>query len=125
MTGAAVVLIPFARPWDIRWEAFSVSVAPAADGRRLPVLVAYLWMVLIATVVAYILGVHAVRRLSAAVGATVASLEVVGGALVAWGLVGETLSGFQIVGGLILLSGALLAQTATRSASRRPVVAAS
>ncbi|MGP4100523.1 EamA family transporter [Nonomuraea sp. KM90] len=125
MTGAAVVLIPFARPWDVRWEAFTVSVAPAADGQRLPVLVAYLWMVLVATVVAYILGVHAVRRLSAAVGATVASLEVVGGALVAWGLLGETLSGFQIVGGSILLSGALLAQTATRSASRRPVVAAS
>ncbi|MGN9847107.1 EamA family transporter [Nonomuraea sp. H19] len=94
MTGAAVVLIPFARPWDIPWDAFTVSVTPAAGGRTLPVLVAYLWMALVATVVAYILGVNAVRRLSAAVGATVASLEVIGGAVVAWGLVGETLGVF-------------------------------
>ncbi|MFI7707101.1 EamA family transporter [Nonomuraea sp. NPDC049480] len=120
MTGAAVVLVPFARPWDIPWEAFTVSVAPEG-GRTLPVLAAYLWMVLIATVVAYILGVNAVRRLSAAVGATVASLEVIGGAMVAWALVGETLGVFQILGGLIVLSGALLAQTATASAGPSPV----
>ncbi|GAA3110668.1 hypothetical protein GCM10020001_031380 [Nonomuraea salmonea] len=70
-------------------------------------------MVLVATVVAYILGVNAVRRLSAAVGATVASLEVIFGAVVAWALVGETLGAFQIFGGLIVIGGALLAQTAT------------
>ncbi|MET7328755.1 EamA family transporter [Nonomuraea sp. NPDC005650] len=120
MTGAAVVLIPFARPWDIPWAAFTATVAPDG-GRTLPVLGAYLWMVLIATVTAYILGVNAVRRLSAAVGATVASLEVIGGAVVAWALVGETLGFFQIVGGLLVLSGALLAQTATSSPQPAPV----
>ncbi|MFI7126343.1 EamA family transporter [Nonomuraea sp. NPDC050153] len=119
MTGAAVVLIPFARPWDIPWAAFTATVAPDG-GRTLPVLGAYLWMVLIATVTAYILGVNAVRRLSAAVGATVASLEVIGGAVVAWALVGETLGFFQIVGGLLVLSGALLAQTATSSPRPAP-----
>ncbi|MFG1704030.1 DMT family transporter [Nonomuraea sp. M3C6] len=122
LAGAAVVLIPFARPWDIPWAAFTVSATPAEGGQTLPVLAAYLWMVLIATVTAYILGVNAVRRLSAAVGATVASLEVIGGAVVAWALVGETLGGFQIVGGLIVLSGALLAQTATASAQPSPAV---
>ncbi|MEV4017003.1 EamA family transporter [Nonomuraea angiospora] len=119
MAGAAVVLIPFARPWDIPWAAFTATVAPEG-GRTLPVLGAYLWMVLIATVIAYILGVNAVRRLSAAVGATVASLEVIGGAVVAWALVGETLGVFQIVGGLLVLSGALLAQTATAGAPPSP-----
>ncbi|MCK2218757.1 EamA family transporter [Actinomadura sp. ATCC 31491] len=118
MTGAAVVLIPFARPWDIPWTAFTTSAAPAplvpgAGGHPLPVLAAYLWMVLVATVIGYVLGVHAVRRLSAAVGATVASLEVIAGALAAWALAGETLGAFQIVGGLVVLSGALLARTAT------------
>ncbi|MEV1003111.1 EamA family transporter [Nonomuraea sp. NPDC050202] len=125
MAGAVVVLTPFARPWDLPWEAFTVSVTPSADGLTLPVVVAYLWMVVVATVVAYILGVSAVRRLSAAVGVTVASLEVIGGGVVAWGLVGETLGGFQIVGGLIVLSGALLAQTATGSggkAGREPAL---
>ncbi|MFG3438992.1 DMT family transporter [Nonomuraea sp. NPDC047897] len=111
MLGAAVVLAPFARPWNIPWEAFAVSATPQG-GVTLPVAGAYLWMVLIATVTAYILGVNAVRRLSAAVGATVASLEVIGGAVVAWALLGETLGGFQILGGLLVLSGALLAQTA-------------
>ncbi|MFI7610549.1 EamA family transporter [Nonomuraea terrae] len=125
MTGAAVVLTPFASPWDIPWGAFTTSVTPAAGGQALPVLVAYLWMVLPATVVAYILGVHAVRRLSAAVGATVASLEVIAGAVLAWVLAAETLGVFQIVGGVILLSGALLAQTRTGFAARRPAVPAS
>jgi drug/metabolite transporter (DMT)-like permease len=112
MTGAAVVLIPFSRPWDIPWEAFAATAAPGG-GLRLPVLGAYLWMVLVATVTAYILGVNAVRRLSAAIGATVASLEVIGGAVVAWALLDERLGGLQILGGLLVLSGALLAQTAS------------
>ncbi|MEU8245419.1 EamA family transporter [Nonomuraea sp. NPDC048916] len=121
MAGAATVLLPFARPWGIPWESFTVSVAPQG-GITLPVLGAYLWMVLIATVTAYILGVNAVRRLSAAVGATVASLEVIGGAVVAWALVGETLGAFQIIGGLIVLSGALVAQTASTRRSPAPVL---
>ncbi|MGI5287015.1 EamA family transporter [Nonomuraea polychroma] len=120
MTGAAVVLIPFARPWNIPWDAFTTSATPSEAGLALPVLAAYLWMVLIATVTAYILGVNAVRRLSAAVGATVATLEVIGGALVAWALLGETLGVFQIIGGLIVLSGALLAQTATAAPDPSP-----
>jgi drug/metabolite transporter (DMT)-like permease len=112
MTGAAVVLAPFAQPWNIPWHVFTVTATP--DGAvTLPVLGAFLWMVLVATMIAYILGVNAVRRLSAAVGATVASLEVIAGAVVAWVLVGEALGPFQIFGGLIVLSGALLAQTAT------------
>lgn len=113
LIGSAVILVPFARPWNIPWDAFTRTATPSAGAHTLPVLGAYLWMVLIATVAAYILGVNAVRRLSAAVGATVASLEVIGGAVVAWALVGETLGVFQIVGGLIVLTGALLAQTAT------------
>ncbi len=70
-------------------------------------------MIVVATVAAYILGVTAVRRLSAAVGSTVASLEVIAGAVVAWILLGEALGAFQILGGLIVLTGAYLAQRAT------------
>ncbi|MFD9940778.1 DMT family transporter [Nonomuraea sp. NPDC059023] len=125
MIGAAVVLAPFAQPWNIRWSAFTQTVAPNG-GVALPVLGAYVWMVLVATVMAYILGVNAVRRLSAAVGATVASLEVIGGAIVAWALLRESLGLFQIIGGLTVLSGALLAQTATAQPApvREPVHAA-
>lgn len=117
MTGAAVVLVPLAQPWQIPWEAFATTATPVGAA-TLPVLGAYLWMVVVATLAGYILGVNAVRRLSAAVGSTVASLEVIAGAVLAWALVGETLGVFQIAGGLIVLTGALLAQTAT--AARQP-----
>jgi drug/metabolite transporter (DMT)-like permease len=111
MAGAAVILAPMARPWDIPWQVFAGSAT--VGGHTLPVAGAAAWLVLAATVTAYITGVIAVRRLSAAIGATVASLEVLAGAVIAWVLVGEHLGGAQIVGGAILLGGALLAQSAT------------
>ncbi|GIG80175.1 EamA family transporter [Planotetraspora kaengkrachanensis] len=111
MAGSAVVLLPISQPWNIPWEAFGTTVA--LGGHSLPVAGAVLWLVLVATVIAYFTGVTAVRRLSAAVGATVASLEVIAGAVIAWILLGEHLGAAQIVGGLIVLAGALLAQSAT------------
>lgn len=111
LVGAAVLLVPFAQPWNLPWEVFGTSAT--LGGHTLPVVGAFLWMIVVATVLAYILGVTAVRRLSAAVGATVATLEVIAGAVIAWALVGETLGFFQVVGGLTVLTGALLAQTAT------------
>lgn len=112
MLGAAVALLPFAQPWNIPWEAFTLTVAPGG-GHALPALGAVIWMILVATVLGYILGVTAVRRLSAAIGSTVASLEVIAGAVIAWVLVGEALGPFQVIGGLTVLTGAYLAQRAT------------
>ncbi|SNT52254.1 Threonine/homoserine efflux transporter RhtA [Streptosporangium subroseum] len=114
LLGSALVLLPISQPWNIPWEAFTRTVAPEG-GYLLPALAAVIWMIVIATVAAYILGVTAVRRLSAAIGSTVASVEVVAGAVIAWVLVGEALGPFQIVGGLIVLFGAYLAQRATAS----------
>ena len=111
MAGSAVVLLPISQPWNIPWEAFGTTAA--LGGHTLPVAGAALWLVLVATVIAYFTGVTAVRRLSAAIGATVASLEVIAGAVIAWVLLGEHLGAAQIVGGLIVLAGALLAQSAT------------
>lgn len=123
MAGAAVVLLPIARPWGLRWAAFTESVT--IDGRTLPVAVAAGCLIAVATVAAYLLGVTAVRRLSAAVGATVATLEVIAGAVIAWVLLGEALGPAQILGGLTVLAGALLAQTATvrRTAAPAPASA--
>lgn len=118
MAGAAVVLLPIARPWDIRWAAFTETAT--IDGRTLPVAAATGCLIVVATVAAYVLGVTAVRRLSAAVGATVATLEVIAGAVVAWVLLGEALGPAQITGGLIVLAGALLAQTATARRTAEP-----
>ncbi|MEU9888317.1 DMT family transporter [Sphaerisporangium sp. NPDC051011] len=116
LAGSAVALIPLARPWEIAWTAFGTSTT--IGGHTLPVLGAALWLITVSTVTAYVTGVAAVRRLSAAVGATVASLEVVTGALIAWLLLGEQLGAAQIAGGAVVLAGALLAQTATAGVSR-------
>ncbi|WP_169948754.1 DMT family transporter [Microbispora sp. H11081] len=111
MLGSAVVLLPISRPWAVDWAAFAGTVE--VSGRTVPVAVAAVVLVVVATVIAYTTGVTAVRRLSAAVGATVASVEVIAGAVIAWVLLGERLGTAQIIGGLIVLAGALLAQTAT------------
>ncbi|MFS1300415.1 EamA family transporter [Streptosporangium longisporum] len=112
LLGAAVVLTPISRPWDIPWGAFGGTATPV-PGHTLPAVVALVCLIVVATVLAYILGVLAVRRLSAAVGSTVASLEVIAGAVAAWILLGEALGPFQIAGGAIVLVGAYLAQRAT------------
>lgn len=114
--GATVALVPLSRPWDIPWAALGETAT--INGTTLPAFAAAAVLVVVATVVAYITGVTAVRRLSAAVGSTVASLEVVAGAVIAWVLVGEALGPFQIVGGAVVIAGALLAQTAARGAGR-------
>ena len=123
MLGAAVVYLPIARPWDIPWAALT-GTATVGD-RTLPAIAAAACLILVATVAAYVTGVTAVRRLSAAVGSTVASIEVVAGSLIAWVLLGERLGTWQIIGGVILLAGALVAQTATaRPAHAGPAGAA-
>ncbi len=69
---------------------------------------------------AYAASVAALRRLTAAIGATVASLEVIATVLIAWGLLGETLGPAQLTGGVIVLVGALLAQRALISPVAEP-----
>ncbi|MER5647949.1 DMT family transporter [Streptosporangium sp. NPDC002524] len=121
LLGAAAVLLPISRPWDIPWGEISGTATPEG-GLTLPVVGALVWLIVVATAAAYILGVLAIRRLSAAIGATVASLEVIAGAVVAWILLGEALGPFQIFGGAIVLAGAYLAQRAT-TALPAPVTA--
>lgn len=116
LTGAAVVLTPLAAPWDIPWEAFAGTVTQA--GLTVPAAVPTLVLIGVATVLAYGTGVFAVRHLSAAIGSTFASLEVVTGSVIAWFLLGERLGVPQITGGAVVLAGALLAQSATSGVSR-------
>ena len=114
--GATVVLAPLSRPWDIPWSALGGSAT--VGGTTLPAYAAAAVLIVVATVLAYITGVTAVRRLSAAVGSTVASLEVIAGTVIAWVLLGETLGPLQIAGGAVVIAGALLAQTAARGTRR-------
>jgi drug/metabolite transporter (DMT)-like permease len=107
----ALVLTVVARPWTMDWSV----VGGTADMNGTSVAAALLlsWIVLIATVVAYVTGVHSVRRLSPQVATVVACLEAVIATVLAWVLLGEHLSAPQIIGGAVVLAGAFIAQSST------------
>ncbi|MEU1257656.1 EamA family transporter [Streptomyces chartreusis] len=108
LVGAAVLTV-VARPWNMDWTV----LAGTADMDGTPVSAALLlaWIVLIATVLAYVTGVVSVRRLSPQVAGVVACLEAVVATVLAWFLLGEHLSAPQIVGGAVVLAGAFIAQS--------------
>lgn len=115
-----LVLTAVARPWSMDWSVLGGS----ADMNGTSVLASLLlgWIVLIATVVAYVTGVLSVRRLSPQVAGVVACLEAVIATVLAWVLLGEHLSAPQIVGGGVVLLGAFIAQSsAPAKPSQEPV----
>jgi drug/metabolite transporter (DMT)-like permease len=107
----ALVLTVVARPWGMRWSV----LAGTADlnGTAVPALALLGWIVLIATVAAYVTGVLSVRRLSPQVAGVVACLEAVIATVLAWVLLGEHLSAPQVAGGAVVLIGAFIAQSST------------
>ncbi|WP_320785090.1 EamA family transporter [Streptomyces sp. CRN 30] len=112
-----VVLTAVARPWELEWSVLADTVP--VDGTPVSAMLLLAWIVLIATVVAYVTGIVAVRRLSPQVAGVVACLEAVIATVLAWSLLGEHLSAPQVVGGAVVLLGAFIAQasTPTRRAS--------
>ncbi|MDO0928736.1 EamA family transporter [Streptomyces sp. TG1A-8] len=114
LVGTAV-LTAVARPWTVDW---SVLAGPAhLNGTAVPAGALLAWLVLVATVVAYITGVLSVRRLSPQVAGVVACLEAVVATVLAWVLLGERLSAPQIAGGAVVLLGAFIAQSSSPAGS--------
>ncbi|MEV4972497.1 EamA family transporter [Streptomyces scopuliridis] len=115
----AVVLTVVARPWGMDWAL----LGGRADLGGTSVAAALLlgWIVLIATVLAYVTGVISVRRLSPQVAGVVACLEAVIATVLAWVLLREHLSAPQIIGGLVVLTGAFIAQSSTPKAPSGPM----
>ncbi|MER5812242.1 EamA family transporter [Streptomyces sp. NPDC002033] len=105
----AVVMTVIARPWGMDWGVLGGSAALGQT--RVPALVLLGWVVLVATVFAYLTGVVSVRKLSPQVAGVVACLEAVIATVLAWVLLGEHLSTPQIVGGALVLGGAFIAQS--------------
>ncbi|MFF4393324.1 MULTISPECIES: EamA family transporter [unclassified Streptomyces] len=118
MLVGALVMTVIARPWEIDWQVLGGEASVGAAMVPAPVLLA--WVVLVATVFAYLTGVVSVRRLSPQVAGVVAFLEAVVATVFAWILLGEHLSTWQIVGGGLVLGGAFIAQS---SRSAPPAVA--
>ncbi|MBB1242542.1 EamA family transporter [Streptomyces durbertensis] len=118
----ALLLTVVARPWRMDWSVLGGSAS--MDGRQVPALLLLGWIVLVATVAAYLTGVLAVRRLSPQVAGVVACLEAVVATVLAWVVLAEHLGAAQVVGGTLVLAGALIAQrSAPRPAASEPVAA--
>ncbi|MBA2812736.1 EamA family transporter [Streptomyces sp. KM273126] len=107
----ALVLTVVTRPWTMDWSVLAGTVS--MDGTAVAAWLLLGWVVLIATVLAYITGVVAVRRLSPQVAGVVACLEAVIATVLAWVLLGEHLSAPQLIGGALVLVGAFIAQSST------------
>ncbi|MFV2121503.1 EamA family transporter, partial [Streptomyces sp. Act-28] len=114
----AVALTAVARPWGMDRKV----LAGAADlgGAAPPAWLLLGWIVLVATVFAYVTGVVSVRRLSPQVAGVVACLEAVVATVLAWVLLGEHLTAPQMTGGALVLVGALIAQSSTPRAASGP-----
>ncbi|MER6523337.1 EamA family transporter [Streptomyces sp. NPDC001553] len=110
MIVGALVMTVIARPWRIDWAVLGSDAA--LGDTMVPAVVLLGWVVLIATVFAYLTGVVSVRRLSPQVAGVVACLEAVIATVLAWVLLGEHLSSWQIAGGALVLGGAFIAQSA-------------
>ncbi|GGU62411.1 membrane protein [Streptomyces albospinus] len=113
LTGA-VLLTAIARPWDMHWSVLRGSAD--MNGIHVPAVLLLAWIVLVATVAAYLTGVVSIRRLSPQVAGVVACLEAVIATVLAWVLLGEHLSAPQIAGGVVVLVGAFIAQSAKPAA---------
>jgi len=115
-----LVLTAVARPWTMDWSILAGDAH--MNGSPVPAALLLAWIVLIATVLAYVTGVVSVRRLSPQVAGVVACLEAVIATVLAWVLLGEHLSAPQIAGGAVVLLGAFIAQSsAPTKASGEPV----
>ncbi|TSB26141.1 EamA family transporter [Streptomyces benahoarensis] len=112
-----LVLTVIARPWGMVWSVLGGTTS--MNGTDVPAALLLAWIVLVATVLAYLTGVVAIRRLSPQVAGVVACLEAVIATVLAWVLLGEHLSPPQIFGGVVVLVGAFIAQSSTPTAGRR------
>ncbi|MFE9850189.1 DMT family transporter [Streptomyces sp. NPDC005576] len=114
-----VLLTLVARPWGMDWSVLGSTTR--MNGHGVPAWLLLAWVVLLATVLAYLTGVVSVRLLSPQVAGVVACLEAVVATVLAWVLLGERLSGPQLAGGLVVLAGAYIAQSSAPKPPSGPV----
>ncbi|MEU4924668.1 EamA family transporter [Streptomyces parvus] len=120
IVGAAVLTV-VSRPWGMDWALLGGSAG--MNGNEVPAWLLLGWIVLLATVLAYVTGVVSVRMLSPQVAGVVACLEAVIATGLAWVLLGEHLSAPQLIGGFVVLAGAFIAQSAAPKPPSGPVAA--
>jgi len=74
-----------------------------------------LWLVLVATVAAYLAGIGAITRLGTRVASFVGLTEVLAAILIAWVVLSELPGPTQLIGGMLILTGIVLVQRDERT----------
>ena len=81
-----------------------------------------LWLVLVATVTAYLTGIAAITRLGSRVASFIGLTEVLAAVLIAWLVLAELPGPTQLAGGVLILTGIVLVQRGDRPIRARDVV---
>jgi drug/metabolite transporter (DMT)-like permease len=108
----AVALLGLTGVMPLIFTANNADVA----GLTVPWWVPVLMLAVVATAIAYTLGISGVARLRPSFASLVGLGEVLFAVLTAWVLLGEAVTGMQAVGGLVVLLGLALARQGDRSA---------
>jgi len=110
--GAAAAFWAIVQPW---WSFPFASLGEPVTlhgGLTAPVWALASWTIVLGTIAPFVLAIGALRHLRATTVTIVATLEPVLAAFVAWVWLGEALATVQVVGGAVVLAGILLAEAA-------------
>jgi drug/metabolite transporter (DMT)-like permease len=117
--GVGGVVLAIALPWwSFPFRALTGSVRFA--GHETPAWTLLAVVVLVGTVLAYALGMSALKYLPSPSATVIATLEILVAAMVAWAFLGEHLTPAEISGGIIILAGVVV--VAERARLRPDVV---
>jgi drug/metabolite transporter (DMT)-like permease len=83
-----------------------------------------LWLVLLATVVAYLTGIGAIGRLGTRVASFVALTEVLAAIIIAWLVLAELPGPTQLLGGILILAGIVIVQQRDQRSQRERIARA-
>jgi drug/metabolite transporter (DMT)-like permease len=114
----AVAVLAIDPPWTIpgRLLAVRTRFGPV----HTPLWALLLAIAVIATVIAYLAGMAALRHLPSSVVSVLSLVEPVVATALAWAVLGQSLSPVQVVGGVVLLTGAVVVQMTRRTTPESP-----
>ena len=119
--GVGAIVLAFVLPvWTFPFSALGHSARFA--GHDTPVWILLSVVVIVGTVLAYLLGMSALAYLPSPSATVIATLEILVGAVVAWGVLGEHMTAAEIAGGVIILAGVVVVAERARLRTELPVL---
>lgn len=117
--GVGAIVLAFVLPvWTFPFSALGHSARFA--GHDTPVWILLSVVVIVGTVLAYLLGMSALAYLPSPSATVIATLEILVGAVVAWGVLGEHMTAAEIAGGVIILTGVVVVAQRARLQTELP-----